>query len=249
VSESASPGWRSRLFSFNTYNRAEWVAAEAARLPSGSRVLDVGAGIGQYREMFSHCEYRTQDFGKEPGTQGRYVPLDYTSDITSIPVPDASFDAVLCTEVLEHVPEPIEAVREMARILRPGGVLLLTAPLGSHLHQEPYHFYGGYTPHWYRRVLEACCLELLEIDRNKGFFSFFGQEALRFHDYLRPEATRQLNWTRRLVLVALWIMSFPLSRILPLVGVWLDSLGLEHTATVGYHVRAARRSDPDGLAT
>lgn len=239
--------WGSRVFSFNTHNRGEWVAAEAARLPPGSRILDVGAGSGQYRDLFGHCEYRTQDFGQEPGTQGRYAALDYTSDITSIPVPDASFDAVLCTEVLEHVPEPAEAVREMARILRPGGVLLLSAPLGSHLHQEPYHFYGGYTPYWYRRVLEARSLQILDINRNEGFFSFFGQEALRFHDYVKPSAAKELPWGPRLVLGALWVISFPFSRVLPLLAVWLDTLELENIATVGYHVRAIRKRDPDRL--
>ncbi len=84
---------------------------------------------------------------------GGYAAIDYVCDITQIPVEPATFDVVLCTEVLEHHPEPINVVAELARVLKPGGVLLLTAPLGSGIHQEPYHFYGGYTPFWYRRFL------------------------------------------------------------------------------------------------
>ena len=238
-----SAGWRSRIFSFNTHNRASWVASEAARLPAGSRVLDVGAGSAQYRDFFKHCDYLTQDFGREPATIGRYAALDYESDITAIPVPDASFDAILCTEVLEHVPEPVAAIREMARILRPGGVLLLSAPLGSHLHQEPYHFYGGYTPHWYSRVLESSGFDIDRIDRNEGFFSFFGQEALRFCEYLGPSKTRGLPSTTRAALLLPWLMAVPLARAVSLLGPWLDSLNLERIATVGYHVRATRSSD------
>src|SRR5205085_8026424 len=94
--------WRHHVWGFNIFNRREWVAAQAKKLPAGSRVLDVGAGPGQYRELFEHCEYKTQDFGQEPGTIGRYTKLDYESDITAIPVDSASFDAILCTEVIEH---------------------------------------------------------------------------------------------------------------------------------------------------
>jgi ubiquinone/menaquinone biosynthesis C-methylase UbiE len=92
------------------------------------------------------------------------------SDIVSIPVEDASFDAILCTEVLEHVPEPIRAIKEFARILKPGGTLFLTAPLGSGIHQDPYHFYGGYTPYWYRKFLTQNNFEGLKIEANGGFF-------------------------------------------------------------------------------
>src|SRR5690348_7241307 len=142
--------WYRRIYDFNYYNRDQWVVSWAARIPKGSRVLDVGAGTGKYRSLFLNCDYRTQDFGQEHDTVGKYTSLDYVSDIAAIPVPDGSFDVVLCTEVLEHVAEPIRAVKELARILKPGGTLLLTAPLGSFLHQEPFHYYGGYTPHWYR---------------------------------------------------------------------------------------------------
>src|SRR5674476_1266665 len=54
--------------------------------------------------------------------------IDLVSDITAIPAPDASFDAILCSEVLEHVPEPTHALDEFTRLLKPGGVLILTAP-------------------------------------------------------------------------------------------------------------------------
>ncbi len=79
--------------------------------------------------------------------------MDYVSDITDIPVHDESFDVIICTEVLEHVPEPIKTVQEFSRIIRPGGQLFITAPLGCGLHQVPYIFYGGYTPYWYEKFL------------------------------------------------------------------------------------------------
>lgn len=233
--------WRRRVWAFNEDGRKRWVAEHAERIPPRSRVLDVGAGIGQYRPLFAHCDYFAHDFGGEPNTIGKYTALDYQSDITEIPVPDDAFDTILCTEVLEHVPEPIKAVREMARILRPGGWLLLTAPLGSFLHQEPYHFYGGYTPHWYRWFLPAAGFEIRSIEANQGFFSLFGQETQRFARYLRPRLTWRLGFLRCGGLCLLWLLMLPLAEILPLVGSWLDRLGLESMATVGYHVFAVKK--------
>ena len=108
---------------------------------------------------------------------GAYGRLDYVSDLAAIPVPDGSFGAVLCTEVLEHHPEPITVVKELARILEPGGKLILTAPLGSGIHQEPYHYYGGYTPWWYERFLGAAGFKDISIEPNEGSLRFFGQAS------------------------------------------------------------------------
>lgn len=233
--------WRHRIWSYNSANRDEWVAANARAIAPGSRVLDVGAGSGPYRHLFAHCEYHAHDFGQEPATIGNYTPLDYQSDITSIPVPDASFDVILCTEVLEHVPEPVRAIHEIARILRPGGKLLITAPLGSHLHQEPYHFYGGYTPHWYGRFLPEAELRVKTIEKNFGFFSLFGQETIRYREYLKPTTTFRYGPVRWLWMSALWALMFALSQLLPYVGRTLDALGIEQIATAGYHVVAEKR--------
>jgi SAM-dependent methyltransferase len=233
--------WRQRIGNFNQHNRRLWVESIARDLPSRSRVLDVGAGSGQYRDLFSHCEYRSHDFAQEPSTVGMYTTLDYISDITAIPVPNASFDVVLCTEVLEHVPEPIQAVNEMGRILRSGGRLYVSAPLGSWLHQEPYHYYGGYTPHWYRRFLDAAGFDVQSIEPNQRFFSAFGQEALRFAEIVDPRRAQSDRIAARLILGMLWLGAFPLSRLAAMLAPSLDSLELEQIATIGYHVTAIKR--------
>jgi SAM-dependent methyltransferase len=211
------------LMDFNKRARDAWVAEMAAAVPSGSRVLDVGAGSTPYRHLFDGCEYRTHDFAKYEGTSEGlmtdvwgYGEIDYVSDITSIPVGDESFDVVLCTEVLEHVPEPIAAIEEMARLLRTGGTLLITAPLGSGAHQEPYHFYGGYTRHFYATMLPRFDVELVEIRPNGGFFRHYLQETARAADILlsRPIFRfRLMTPLRHAARSALRVLAVALSRL------------------------------------
>lgn len=233
--------WRHSVYGFNIYNRRQWVAHYASRLPAGARVLDVGAGVGQYRPLFARCDYKAHDFGQEPQTVGHYTPLDYESDVLDIPVADGSFDVILCTEVLEHVPEPTKAVQEMARILRPGGIMLLTAPLGCLLHQEPYIYYGGYTPYWYRRFLNGAGCDIIAIESNQGFFSLFADYAQWFSNLIHPRQTRRERLPHRALLALLWLGSRPLQRFLGPLGRWLDRRGYGAVGTVGYHVVAVRR--------
>jgi len=127
-------------------------------------VLDAGAGATKYRPFFRHCRYETQDFCQYEGPLVKYSqPIDHICEITRIPLPDGCLDAVLCTEVLEHVVDPMAVVAEFARLLRPGGKLLLTCPTASSLHMEPYHYYGGFTHYWYRHWLPTHGFEVESI--------------------------------------------------------------------------------------
>jgi SAM-dependent methyltransferase len=134
--------------------RDRWVKTQAEKSPVGSWVLDAGAGASKYRPFFAHCRYETQDFCRYEGPLVKYAePVTYVCDITAIPLPSGCLDAILCTEVIEHVADPMAVVTEFARLLKPGGTLWLTSPLLSHLHMEPYHYYGGFTHYWYRHWL------------------------------------------------------------------------------------------------
>jgi SAM-dependent methyltransferase len=92
----------------------EWLRAQSV---TGGSVLDVGCGDRPYAELF-------------PGATGFDVPgnphADLHGSLEAIPVADASFDVVLCLQVLEHVPDPAAAVRELHRVVRPGGRVLLS---------------------------------------------------------------------------------------------------------------------------
>lgn len=233
----------SDLLAYNLRNRDRWIAEQAATVPRGTRVLDVGAGSAPYRALFADCDYKTQDFAQlkpEQLRSGSYAAIDFVSEADAIPVPDGSFEVILCTEVLEHVGKPIDVVREFGRIVAPGGRLILTAPLGSGIHQEPYHFYGGYTPYWYRRFLAEAGFESIEIAANAGTLRHVAQETIRFVQMTRPFGLAAPLYIR-LLWTPFWLILAPILAIgVPISAKLLDRLDHEQRFTVGYHVTAVR---------
>lgn len=105
-------------------------------------LLDVGCGEMPYRTFLPG----------EVGYLGIDVPqagafsMSGNDEVISfdghyIPFPDASFDTVLCTEVLEHSPEPAALIAEIERVLKPGGKLIATVPFSARVHYAPYDYH------------------------------------------------------------------------------------------------------------
>jgi SAM-dependent methyltransferase len=119
---------------------------EASATVPADRVLDVGCGQAPYRDLMSPSFYVGVDRTHRPG--GAAV----VADVGSLPVAAASFDGILCTEVIEHVPDERLLARELARVARPGAVLVLSSPFVHALHEQPYD---------YRRLTSIGLVEVL----------------------------------------------------------------------------------------
>ncbi len=167
--------------------RFSWVKKSLLELPAGLRILDAGAGELRFKPFCSHLEYVAQDFGEYDGSgdskglqTGKWdnSRLDIVSDITEIPVSDSSFDVILCSEVFEHIPDAVAALKEFSRILKPGGKLILTSPFNSLTHFAPYHF-CGYNRYWYEYHLPKAGFEIEVIEHNGSWFAFVAQELRR----------------------------------------------------------------------
>ena len=119
--------------------------------------LDVGCGMQPYRELITGQpkvdRYIGLDLEKAVDPAYSRIAPDITWNGTKIPLETASIDSAMATEVLEHCPDPTEVLREIWRVLRPGGVLFLTVPFLWPLHDVPYDEYR-YTPFAMDRMLK-----------------------------------------------------------------------------------------------
>lgn len=222
---------------FNDYNRDRFIAEVAQHTPPRSKILDAGAGSCKYKPLFVHCDYKAQDFCDYKGEDVKYGDIDYSCDVTDIPVTNDSFDYIICTEVLEHTPRPDLVLREFSRILKNGGKLVLTAPLGSGIHMPPYHFYGGFTPYWYEHFLQQYGFEIESCRANGGFFKLYGQESQRFLFMITPQNSlgRFIFFPLKVVL-AVWF-----KLMMPFACYFLDHLDKGKEFTVGYFVVAKKK--------
>lgn len=122
----------------------QFIDEKTRRIAQERVVLDVGGGerfqkwLAPYKDLFKTCEYTTLDYDPASGA-------DIIGDIHAIPMPDESVDGIICHSVLEHVRDPITAMRELKRILKPGGKLFFYVPS-----TYPYHARKGHYPDYWR---------------------------------------------------------------------------------------------------
>jgi SAM-dependent methyltransferase len=117
----------------------------------GGEVLDVGCGRKPYQHLTPATRYVGVDLDT-PATRA-LAAADFYYDGRKLPFPDAGFDAVVCSQVLEHVFTPDAFLAEIRRVLRPAGVLLLATPFAWDEHEQPQDF-GRYSSFGLRALLE-----------------------------------------------------------------------------------------------
>lgn len=172
---------RSRLRAFVNFNSSRvhlerFIRAAAASVPPGAHVLDAGAGDGRYRPLFAHTILHATDFLRveKPYDLAR---LDFVSTLTRVPAANASYDLVLCTQVLEHLPDPRTVLAELARVLKPGGALWLSAPLFYEEHEVPYDFFR-YTQYGLRQLLEEQSLRVERLEWLEGYYGTLAYQLM-----------------------------------------------------------------------
>jgi SAM-dependent methyltransferase len=151
------PLLRRFCFTFNTIRyRTEWPCLERAlRLtPMNGVIFDGGAGSGEFLRRcmalgFSQgiaLEYDSENFRKLQSNAGRDPRVQCMQEsLLAIPLPDASVDVVISTQVIEHIADHETAAAELCRILRPGGHALITVPRPPEPFPNPDHVREGYT--------------------------------------------------------------------------------------------------------
>ena len=154
--------------------RSTIVAALTQIAPSvQGRMLDIGSGHARgYEGLFEAytSEYLCVDY--------QYAEtVDICSDCYEIPLSDRSIDVILSTQMLEHLQTPERMLQEAHRLLKPGGRLILTAPMVWGLHEEPVDFYR-YTEHGLRYLLARSGFDTIQIQPLEGLFAVLMQMLL-----------------------------------------------------------------------
>jgi SAM-dependent methyltransferase len=161
----AAPLERESIFRF--------VAEQARVLTPQSRVLDIGAGEAPYRELFAEHTYVTLDYDDTPHSG----EVDLRGAADAIPAEGDSFDVILCTQVLEHVPRPLKALREFHRVLKPGGLLVATVPFAWEEHEVPHDFFR-YTRYGIQQLLADAGFVAVEVRPRTDCFTTLAQLVL-----------------------------------------------------------------------
>ncbi len=227
-------------FLFAEQNRNTWVKEQLEKIPDGASILDAGAGTQRYKPYCQHLQYTSQDFcqyqgGGEEGLQfdaWDTSAIDLVSDIADIPVDDETFDAVLCTEVLEHVKNPDRVLLELSRVLKQGGKLIITAPFCSFTHMAPYHFCTGFNIFWYQEWMREFGLDIEIIERNGNYFDFLLQEIARIRDVTTKYSNEKITLFEQ-------ILSYLMIRFLHRLSKTANRSS--ELLCFGYHVVATKR--------
>jgi SAM-dependent methyltransferase len=148
-------------------------------------LLDVGCGQRPYEKTFF-------------AAATKYIGADYLSDRSrpdvicsalKLPFPENSFDTVVSTEVLEHVPDPQRALCETHRVLKPGGYLILSTPMYWPRHEVPCDFFR-YPYDGLLHLVKESGLELTKLFNRGRSYAFLGQVLQTVH----PVSARPVNW-------------------------------------------------------
>ncbi len=204
-----------------------FVKNSSKKIAPNSRVLDAGAGPCPYRSFFKHTHYEATDV-VDP-----YSILDFTCSLDRVPRKDNTYDALLSTEVLEHVEFPQKVINESYRILKKGGKLFLTTPQGWMIHQAPYNYFY-FTKYGLESLLKQAGFKKYKITPMGGYFKFLA-DALRFNSVV--EQWRHIK-----------IVYFPLAFldtvflkiIVSFILFHLDFIDKRKVWTMGYTVEAIK---------
>lgn len=224
----------------NESRRNAWLKSILEQIPPGCTLLDAGAGELKNKKYCNHLLYTSQDLceynglGNNVGLQTLHWntnQIDIISDISQIPISSNSFDVVLCSEVLEHVPDPVDALREIVRVLKPSGKLIITAPFCSLTHFAPYHYSTGFSRYWYEYHLNQHGCRIEAIQPNGGWFDLLAQEIFRVHAVCKSHYCPLVGWVSLL-------FAIPFYMIISLLAAF--DKNSSQLATYGYFVVATK---------
>jgi SAM-dependent methyltransferase len=207
--------WRQDYLAYKyLWPNIEWAIQKSLAEVNSEKpfVVDIGCGRKPYRELFGDCIYKGIDYTTEDS-----LP-DIIADATAIPIDAQTVDIVFSSQVIEHVPNPQAMVNECFRLLKPGGVLILTGPFYWPLHEEPYDFHR-FTKYGFENLLKIAQFSSWDIKPDGG------------------------DWAQIILSINLKMSHFiliPIRILLNLIGITLDTFNKSYKNPANYTVFAKR---------
>lgn len=154
-------------YSVRRYYVDDFYFRQIACFPPGSRILDVGGRKEHKRGHFDVGNYplKVEYANIAPETQP-----DHLCDAAALTCEAGRFDGVICSEVLEHVPNPGKVMAEIFRVLKQGGKALVVAPFMYHIHADPVD-YGRYTDYYWRAAAQEAGFEQIELEYQGAIYA------------------------------------------------------------------------------
>jgi len=175
------------------------------------RVLDLGCGSQPYRALLPQtASYVGADVEERDGVDARLIPGE------PLPFANASFDGIVCTQVLEHVEDLTQILDEITRVLKPGGMLVASVPFIFQIHGAP-HDYRRFTEFGILAALKGHRVETLS--RHGGAGSAL---AILLLNWIECSLTRSpVGWCFKALALPLWV---PFCLVVNLLALGMDSL-------------------------
>ena len=155
--------------------------ASASKYASGI-LLDVGCGKKPYSILFDRHTRHYIGFDIPASISKEKNDVDFYASALHIPCRTGSIDSVLCTQLIEHVPEPQRVLAEIARVLKRGGHLILTAPRVWFIHEPPSDYFR-FTEYGLRYLAESNGLEVVLIKQEGSFVEMIAQQIISYLSY------------------------------------------------------------------
>jgi SAM-dependent methyltransferase len=178
-------------------------------------ILDFGCGSKPYESLFIKAKSYIGVDMQASGYDHKDSKIDFCYDGKVIPLPDDSFDAVVCFEVLEHIFNIEEVLGEIRRVLKPNGQILISIPFAWNEHLIP-HDFARYTSYGIRHVLEKNGFSVVEITKSTTYFLAVCQMFIAYlSQHVSPESRIPAKLFQIVFIFPLTVISLFLDRLLP----------------------------------
>ena len=189
-----------KLKTLNYKNISDFIKLKSKNIPHSSFVLDVGSGTKPFEYLFNNHNYYSHDFDGYKNYKS-YPPQKYTYNCDILDIPEEiKYDVLICTEVLEHIPDIKSVFKKFKKLLKPKGDLLLTFPFASMYHQEPHFFSSGYSTYLIENLCKEFDMEIKECQQSGTYINSVQLDFLRINYFYRKDLNFIYKLSNKIIL-------------------------------------------------